>query len=108
MSLYKGGFNEKTYSSINYYKYNSLAVVHSQSFQSVIDYRNTKEFYTKIYGEPEKDKIIWNNPLHKGNYNHYGRAIALGQLEFYCEWKALKLILKNKNNNIKLNIKTKR
>lgn len=96
--------DKNIYISIKNYSFNTLMIVHSNSFQSIIDYRNTVKLFKKEYGKPKKDIIIWHNKRHKENYNLYGRAILFGQLEFKAIWNKAKISLSGGENSMELKI----
>lgn len=95
---------EQGWVSAKNYNYNQIEIVHSNSFQSIIDYRNTVKLFKKEYGKPKKDIIIWHNKRHKENYNLYGRAILFGQLEFKAIWNKAKISLSGGENSMELKI----
>ena len=95
---------EQGWVSAKNYNYNQIEIVHSQSFQSVIDQREIVKKLKKIYGKPIKDCIVWYNDRHKHNFNLYSRAVAFGQMEIITEWNSFKVKLHGGDNNIILEI----
>ncbi len=59
---------------------------HSNRNIYIEDYLKIKEILIEKYGEPEKNIEKWRRDLYKDDYQDYGMAIAIGDLEYRTIW----------------------
>jgi len=62
-------------------------MLHYHKNDYISDYNSIKKIITKKYKEPSEDKSYWKNDLFKDDYQHWGLALATGDLSYYSNWK---------------------
>lgn len=81
---------------------------HSNKTEFIYDYEELKDVLINKYGEPDFDDIIWFADLFKDNPEHWGVAIATGDLAYQSVWENEKtlifLSLQGDNYKISFNV----
>jgi len=81
---------------------------HTNKNGYIDDYGRLKEILIKKYGEPVKDKIIWENDVFKDSKQDWGTAISVGYLWYGVYWETpiteISMILTGDNFKISLGI----
>ena len=77
---------------------------YSNRNQYIVDYQEFKEILTSKYGNPKKDKTIWDIDLFRDDLDQWGFAVSLGHLAMQAEWESkttlIRLTLKGNNYDI--------
>jgi len=79
---------------------------HTNKNLYINDYMELKGIITKEYGKPIMDKIIWKNDLYKDEKSEWGKAISLGDLEYWALWETLntEICLSLDSDNYEINL----
>jgi len=79
---------------------------HTNKNLYINDFMELKGIITKEYGKPIMDKIIWKNDLYKDEKSEWGKAISLGDLEYWALWENLntEICLSLDSDNYEINL----
>lgn len=86
----------------------TLGEVHSNKNDYIDDYENLKELFTKKYGKPKREEVIWKNDLFKNKKQDWGTAISIGHLGYVATWETptteIGMVLAGNNYEIFLSV----
>lgn len=85
------------------------SIKHSNPNEYINDYNSFKNILVQKFGtQTNTDDMLWKGDLYKGDVDHYGMAVATGDLQYTSTWKnedsEIYNMLKGDNYKIKLSI----
>jgi hypothetical protein len=79
---------------------------HSNSTDYLGDYASLQMLLREKYGPPKQDRTIWLKDLYKDDPQHWGTAVASGQLRKMSEWQTdrakINLLISGDNFEVEL------
>lgn len=74
----------------------------------ISDYGLLKRLLTRKYGQPDEDQEVWSNDLYKNHPAEYGKAVGLGFLKRFTDWKTgtteIDIFLTGKDSKVTLSV----
>lgn len=61
--------------------------LHADPEPYITDYEAVRDYLSSVWGHPEIDEKRWRNPQLRGQPEHYGKAVAAGQLVYFTGWR---------------------
>lgn len=59
---------------------------HSQDNGYISDFKMVDDLLTEKYGEPESEKVNWEDDLYRDDPSRYGFAVSIGHLSYFTTW----------------------